>query len=117
MKNLTTNIKWRRLRKWLRENFPASHILVIDRKSRITTQKQLCGYCDFKTKPYKHYYIYIDRKQVFALQLDTLLHEVAHALTWHGNDEDDHGPEWGLAYAKIYRSFLEWNYGEPHDDE
>jgi hypothetical protein len=49
--------------------------------------------------------------------MDALLHEWAHALTWFGNDNDEHGPEWGLTYARLYRSFLTWNYGEGLENE
>lgn len=116
-KKLSIKTKWRRVLKWIREEFPANYPLLIQRKPRASNKKEDCGYCEFRTKPNKHYYIFIDRRQVFDLQIDTLIHEVAHALTWHGNDDDHHGPEWGLAYAKIYRAFLEWNYGRPHETD
>jgi len=40
-------------------------------------------------------------------------------MTWFGNDADAHGPEWGLMYAKLYRTWLTWNYGGlgPVDEE
>lgn len=36
---------------------------------------------------------------------DTLIHEWAHALSWHygGPKEDDHGAHFGVAYARCYR--------------
>lgn len=35
-----------------------------------------------------------------------LIHEWAHALAW-GKDDNDHGDEWGKAYAACYRAALE----------
>lgn len=38
--------------------------------------------------------------------IDVLIHEVAHALAWN-KDSDVHGPNWGRAYSKVYRMFLD----------
>jgi len=44
--------------------------------------------------------------------LDSLLHEWAHVLAWFAPDgEEEHGEHWGLAYGKIYRAFVAWDYG------
>lgn len=110
---MNTTTKWRRMLRWLRDAHPARHPVRVERRPRTQRKKELCGYCEFRDK----FYIFVDRRQVWALQIDTLLHEWAHALTWHGNDDDDHGPEWGLAYAKLYRAFLTWNFGEPLEEE
>jgi len=110
--SMTTDTKWRKLVNWLKREFPSNHPAQVCRRRRATKKKPLCGYCDFIRKE-KKYYVYVDRSQVWALQCDTMIHEWAHVLTWHGNDEDDHGEEWALAYAKIYRAFLVWNYGRP----
>lgn len=110
MARLTTATKWRRLLRWLRNTYPANYPVRVERRRRSTKEKELCGYCVFRTN---QFFVFVDRRQDWALQVDTLIHEWAHALTWHGNDDDDHGPEWGLAYAMLYRAFLVWNYGEP----
>ena len=57
--------------------------------------------------------IRINRKQCFALKVDTLIHEWAHVLTWFGEafQREEHSAEWGLAYARIYRTFIEWDFG------
>jgi len=96
--------KWRKLLHWLRKNFY--------RDKDIYVRRKLCDK-DHGVTFYDHGYfrIVIDKKQSWALIEDTLLHEWAHALTWFGNDTDDHGEEWGLMHTKIYREFLEWNYG------
>ena len=38
-----------------------------------------------------------------------LVHEWAHCLAWHEGHEtvDDHGPEWGLAVARVYQDVVE----------
>lgn len=38
--------------------------------------------------------------------IDVLIHEVAHAVAWE-KDTDIHGSNWGRAYSKVYRLFLE----------
>jgi hypothetical protein len=38
--------------------------------------------------------------------VDTLIHELAHAVAWD-KDDIDHGPKWGVAYSKVYRLYLE----------
>jgi hypothetical protein len=38
--------------------------------------------------------------------IDVLIHEVAHAVAW-GKDADIHGVNWGRAYSRVYRLFLE----------
>lgn len=37
--------------------------------------------------------------------VDCLIHEWAHALSWGSNHPsfEDHGPEWGISYATLYR--------------
>jgi hypothetical protein len=72
------------------------------------------GTCDFDATYGKvgRFEIRINRAASFALRLDVLIHEWAHALTWFGSPLiDDHSEEWGCAYARIYRALCEWNYG------
>lgn len=38
--------------------------------------------------------------------IDVLIHEIAHAVAWD-KDTDMHGLNWGRAYSKVYRLFLE----------
>lgn len=50
------------------------------------------------------------RRDDLAVELDTLVHEVAHVLCWDTDDDhSEHGPEWGVAYAKVYRAYLDWH--------
>ncbi len=100
---LTNETKWRKVLNWLRREFPLRKVRV----RRMDIQHQ--GECDLLNSRFE---IIIQKKQCFNLRLDALLHEWAHALTWHGNDSDDHGSEWGLAYARLYRAYLVWGYGQ-----
>jgi hypothetical protein len=68
-------------------------------------KKKLTGYFGYITKSKKYYYIYIDSRLEESIMLDTVIHEIAHALTVL----DQHSAEWGRAYSKIYR-FYEKHY-------
>ena len=107
---MTTAQKWLRLIAWLRRNFPTEHISTI---KSITIKEY--GYTEFKNSPPGYgFCVKINRKQCFALRVETLIHEWAHALTWFGAEThlDDHSAEWGITYARIYRTFIEWNWGK-----
>ncbi len=103
---LTTSKKWLRTIAWLRRNFPAQHIICV----RSKPMKKYQGTTRYSGK---RFCIEINRKQCFLLRIDTLIHEWAHALTWFGAEThiDDHSSEWGLAYARIYRAYIAWNFG------
>ena len=53
--------------------------------------------------------IHVDIKYPLHACIDTLLHEMAHAVSWRHASLDAyceiHSDEWGLALAKIYRNF------------
>ncbi len=96
---LTVDSRWRRTLKWLRREHPlGKHVRV--RQTNISDQ----GGCDYINHRFE---IEIAKKQCLNLRMDTLLHEWAHALVWFGNDADAHDSEWGLAYAKLYRTELQ----------
>ena len=61
------------------------------------------------TKRKKCYEISIEADMPEDQQIETLIHEVAHALSWpfeHGR-ERTHGPQWGVAYAAIYHALVD----------
>ena len=104
---------------WLRRNF-APNAAVKVRRVRGYIKKRGCfGECfmyvddEYITRCN----IYIERNMSLSMQRETLLHEWAHSLTLFGNDTDEHGDEWALAYGRIYRLFVEWNYGRPRSTE
>lgn len=106
-----TNLqKWLRTITWLRQEFPAQHKVCVRSKEMRDREYIFDGYIIL---PDKLFLIFINRKRNLSTKLNTLLHEWAHCLTWFGADlVEEHSDEWGLSYAKLYRAFEKWNFGE-----
>lgn len=51
--------------------------------------------------------VFIDSRMPFGMMIDFLLHELAHVQSWAMDEDDDHGPEFGIAYADLYTKYLE----------
>ena len=65
-------------------------------------------------KKNSNYQVVIDNRMPFGMCVDFILHELAHCHSWHHNEENDHGPEWGKSFALLYTYYLElyeafWN--------
>lgn len=120
---MTTAQKWQKLLGWIRRNFPPHlpvRVRCVPAKRLGKGKKALVGYCTINTNVGKlgRFEIFISRQMSFALRTEVLIHEWSHALTWFGSPgEDDHDAEWGVAYARIYRAFCEWNLGRPVEEE
>ena len=106
--SLTSATKWRMTINWLRRNFRTNSygasvrsVAMKDFGDTSFCEDDLC------------FAIRVKKNLPFATKLDTLLHEYAHVLSWHcaEAEKEDHSAEWGIAYALIYRTFLEWDYG------
>ena len=108
---MTTNQKWRKLLDWLKRNFPAEDCIHIRSVSLSAGSARCHGWIQAEIG---YFQINVSRNQCFALRVETLIHEWAHALTWFGAEthQEDHSAEWGIQYAKIYRTFCEWNWGK-----
>jgi len=52
--------------------------------------------------------IYLDERMPFGMVIDFALHEFAHILSWLAWEDDDHGPAFGIAYASLYRIYLQF---------
>ncbi len=108
--SLTSKQAWLKTIRWLRKEFPALFPIIV--RSRVF--KSLFGDARLAYKgdtPFR-FLIRINKKKNFDAKIDTLLHEWAHCLTWLGDGQDeDHSPEWGISHARIYRRFLEWDFG------
>jgi predicted SprT family Zn-dependent metalloprotease len=62
--------------------------------------------------------IRINRRTSLTQRIDSILHEWAHVLTWFGAGHyEEHPDEWGLCYAKIYRAFMDWDFGRKKSEE
>lgn len=70
---------------------------------RVSLNASLDGQCELKDNKFL---IKINRNLPENYSIDVVLHEVAHAVAWE-KDSDIHGNNWGKAYSKVYRLFLE----------
>jgi hypothetical protein len=48
----------------------------------------------------------LDTRIPFGTLTDYLIHEFAHIGTWFVNESNDHGPMFGVEYARLYREYL-----------
>lgn len=70
---------------------------------RAKLKKGFDGLCEFKNEKFL---IRINQQLQESHSIDVMLHEVSHAVAW-GKDNDFHGLNWGKAYSRIYRMYLE----------
>lgn len=72
------------------------------RRRRLET---IWGQCRFVERGKTRYFsISVESRVPEPLVVETLIHEWAHAIAWQlGKTVEDHGPEWGVAYARLYR--------------
>jgi hypothetical protein len=109
----TNEYKWKRTVEWLRLVFSPDvpdDASVPVRVRRIKLN-DLCGDCAYYDTE-RYFSIRINKSDPFRVQLDTLIHEWAHTLSWFTTGVDDHSGEWGLSYSRIYGAFIRWNYGK-----
>lgn len=114
---LTHEYKWKRTVEWLKLQFPAvspvhnpASCPIHVHRRRLRAKMKLAGDTDLRGNKF---YIRVNRLLSFQDQMETLLHEWAHAVVWFVvyPSGEDHHDEWGVAYARIYRAFIHWNYG------
>jgi hypothetical protein len=61
-----------------------------------------------KPKDKRYFIIWINRGHIWKVQLDTILHEWAHCLTWHQCPYGkDHGDIFARKYGVLYRAIIE----------
>lgn len=81
---------------------------------RIKLSDELDGDCRFCEDGY--FLIRINKKLSPKHSIDVAIHEVSHAMSWD-KEKDIHGAAWGIAYSKLYRKFLEFEYYEEDEQE
>lgn len=93
----------------LREEIPPAFPVSVRR----VALKNQAGDCELKEmarkgKKQKRFVIRISKFLDDQTAILVLLHEWAHALawTWEHDTVDDHGAEWGLAYARTYCALM-----------
>ena len=102
--------QWRAAIRILKEDFPP--LLPIKATLRHKPGAPELGYCnvtrDKAGRPLRFVVTVYDGAPWSYLRL-VLLHEWAHALAWQDGHEtvEDHGPEWALAYSRLYREIVE----------
>lgn len=88
----------------LRKECPVIHPIKV---RRTAISKPLYGDCGFR-KEDGGFYIRILKSLDEITAIETLIHEWAHAMTWFSvaaiAEEGDHNSEWGVAYARCYRT-------------
>lgn len=104
---MTQKNRWRQTILWLHRNFKPVVPVHVRCRKLITVQGVTWKYDGIGCIT-----IVINDGPCWCCKIDSLIHEWAHAITWFGSERDqEHPAEWGIAYAKIYSLFLEWNYG------
>ena len=91
--------------KFLKNNFNLQYPVQIIRTTLPKDKDGECGLTNDK------FIIKIKKSLPEYYSIDVLIHEYGHALSWE-KEKDQHGLEWGKAYSKIYRKFLEWINGK-----
>ncbi len=105
---LTNRQKWLRTIVWLKKMFPPQRSITATscktEKEVLETAELIGGSSGLGIK----------NKLDCHIKIEILLREWARFISCLGDGhEEDHPDDWGLAYAKIYRTFIEWEYGRP----
>jgi len=89
----------------LRKRVPPMWPVVVRRRAL----KKRWGSCSFHRESTPHFAISLDPTLEGDFLRWTLLHEWSHALSWTSEHPSvaDHGPEFGLAYARVYSALIE----------
>ena len=103
--------QWLRTVAWLKESFPVDETVVV-RTISIREKATGSAYLNPESRKFE---VKICKKQSFQNRIYTLIHEWAHIVIWHKalerslkkmKMENSHSKEWGIAYAKIFRTFF-----------
>jgi len=99
----------------LKIQLPSTRPVVVLAGRQFSTKHGDCGLIDYRFR------IRVSRELNESQAVDVLLHEWAHALSWdtcgdmsvqgrrlskYEFDRLTHGPNWGLAYSKVYQCFV-----------
>jgi hypothetical protein len=94
---------FRQLVKHLRREFPEYHVSV----RRCPHIRDMYGDC-LKLDD-GSYRIRVERKLPESAAIMVLVHEWSHVLCWDTDThKSEHGPKFGLAYSRTWRSYLRW---------
>lgn len=67
------------------------------------------GEASISVRGKRRYKIRVNTKYCIDMQIETLIHEWAHCMTWYVTHvrHADHGPHFGIAYAEAYNAIHE----------
>lgn len=91
---------WRNLLKMLRQNFPTIRPVVVKRVNKKDSESTTF----FDSHQYN---IYISTNQSVSAQIDSLLHEYAHAKAI--DEACQHHGRFGSLYGEIYQAWEKWD--------
>ena len=116
-KKLTVDQKFRRILRLLRVDFPTDLPMKVRRLpsnilKRAGHKDAPFGWCSMvnsnKPKAERYFLIQINKSVPWSQQFETILHEWAHALTWHEVEVGrDHGDIFARTFGKLYRAYIE----------
>lgn len=93
------------LARFYRSTFPELRLQIWNRD----LGPRLYGCCELKGDRFR---ITLHRDLPDASRVPILIHEMAHALSWHIDDHPtEHGFAFGVGYAAAWRKYLEWLEG------
>lgn len=96
---------WRRLIRHLRALHPLRNNRLVVKRARLW---DYCG-LTYPPTPGGTITIRVSGHQTMREQIDTLLHEWAHAVSFDRGRDETHSDAWGKELAAIYRTWEEWN--------
>jgi hypothetical protein len=100
--------KFRRLVRDLREMCPT--VVPVHVRRRPTKEDVAFTRAIYDGEKLSHFVISIDNRQSWEATWQLLIHEWAHAISWHDETHPtitDHDVEWGIALARIYSEVIE----------
>jgi hypothetical protein len=87
----------------LRDALKAANPTITVSVRRCRVPRSLCGDC---RRMSDHFLVRVDSQASSQEQLDTLVHEFAHAIAWtEWESTGNHGKVWASAYADCYRIY------------
>ena len=111
--HLTVNQQFSLILRMLRQQFPPEHPVRVRRLNRdLMGPDAPFGLCSLvnlqKPKSERYFVICLRKTDPWNVQMDTLLHEWAHCLTWYQlEDGKDHGDAFARKHGVLYREFIE----------
>lgn len=104
---MTPDQKFRTLVRTLRQRFPPLLPVRVYRRVDLGENLGDTALVSAGPKP-SHFVVRIKAAMPWQTTQDVLLHEWAHTVAWCDGHQavQDHGPEWALAYGRLYQGII-----------